>query len=132
MARYPGYAAYPRMGRGVITAATTDKTGATTTQIKDALTGAASGTKIEEVRFVFDGNPGDCTLLVFVYNGTDYRLYDDIDIGDQAASSATVVGFTYPRQYNNLYLPDANHKIAGAVTAITSGNCNFWAAGGDF
>lgn len=132
MASSPGYAATPRFARGVVSAATTDKTGATTTNIVDILTGVAAGTKIEEVVFQCDGNPGDCTFMVFIYNGTDYRLYDDIDVGDQAASSNTVAGFRLVRQYNGLYLPSTSYKIAAGVTVITSGNVNVFAAGGDF
>ena len=132
MASTPAFPSAGRLGRAVLSAATTDKTGATTVNIADILTGVAAGTRIRRVVIQADGNPADCTLMLFVYNGTDYRLFDDIDLGDQAASSTTVVGYRTERVYEDLILPTASFRIAAAITVVpTSGNVNVWALGAD-
>jgi len=121
------------MGRAVLAAgATTDKTGATTTNIVDILTGVAAGTEITEIKVQADGDPADCTVLIFLHNGTDYRLYEEFDIGNPAAGSTTVAAYTEVRYYTGLFLPSASWKIAAAITVVTAaGNVNVWASGGD-
>lgn len=127
--------AFPSAGRTAVvtlSAATTDKTGATTTNIGDILTGVAAGTRIRRIVIIADGNPADSTVMIFVHNGTAYKLWDDIDIGDPAASSTTVAGYRTERSYEDLILPSTSFKIAAAITvAPTSGNVNVWALGGD-
>lgn len=133
MASTPAYWSNRRFGRAVLSAATTDKTGATTTNIVDILTGVAAGTEITEVNIKADGDPADSTVLIFIHNGTDYRLYDEIDLGDPDAGSTTVAAYgpTF-RYYTGLYLPTASFKIAAAITVVpTAGNVNVWASGGD-
>ncbi len=133
MSATPGFAATPRTGVGVCTTANTDKTGATTAQIKDILTGVAAGTKIEEVVIAADGNPADCTVTIFLHDGTSYKFYDDIDIGDPAASSTTIAGYRFSKRYDSLYLPTSSWKIAASITVTTTaGNVNVWAHGADF
>jgi hypothetical protein len=133
MASTPNYWAGRRMGVAVLSAATTDKTGATTTNIVDILTGAASGTEVNECIVKADGDPADCIVLIFVHNGVAYRLYDEIDIGNPAAGSNTVAAYGPDiRYYTGLFLPSASFKVAAAITVVpTAGNVNVWAAGGD-
>lgn len=132
MASTPAYWSNRRMGRAVLSAATTDKTGATTTNIIDILTGVAAGTEVAEITVKADGDPADCIVLVFVHNGTDYRLYDEFDIGNPAAGSNTVGTYQETRQYSNLFLPSASWKLAAAITAVpTAGSVNVWGSGGD-
>src|SRR5262245_48883865 len=99
MSSSPAFGVTLRQGRAVITtsATTTDKTGATTTNIVDILTGAANGTQIYEIRMVADGDPADGVLLIFLHNGTDYRLFEEFDYGNPAASSTTVAGYSESR-----------------------------------
>lgn len=132
MAANPAFTSAPRLGRAVISAATTDKTGATTTNIADILTGVAAGTRIEEIVVQADGDPADGIVLIFVHNGTDYRLIDEFDLGNPAAGSTTVTAYREARKYENLVLPTASWKLAGAITvAPTAGNINVWCLGGD-
>lgn len=133
MASAPAYWANRRMGRAVLSsAAVTDKTGATTTNIVDILTGVAAGTEVTEIKVQADGDPADSIVLIFVYNGTDYRLYDEFDIGNPAAGSTTVPAYNETRYYTGLYLPSASWKLAAAITvATTAGNVQVWASGGD-
>lgn len=132
MASTPAYWSTRRMGRAVLSAATTDKTGATTTNIVDILTGVAAGTEVTEIKVQADGDPADCIVLIFLHNGTDYRLYDEFDIGNPAAGSTTAAAYNEVRNYPYLSLPSASWKLAAAITvAPTAGNVNVWCSGGD-
>jgi hypothetical protein len=120
------------MGRAVLSAATTDKTGATTTNIVDILTGAAAGTEVTELQVKADGDPADCVILIFIHNGTNYVLYTEIDIGNPAAGSTTVAAYEETRYYTGLFLPTASFKVAAAITVVpTAGSVAVWASGGD-
>lgn len=120
------------MGRAVLSAATTDKTGATTTNIVDILTGVAAGTEVTEITVKADGDPADCVILIFLHNGTSYVLYEEFDIGNPAAGSTTVAAYQETRFYSGLFLPSASWKIAAAITVIpAAGSVNVWASGGD-
>src|SRR5690349_21601391 len=119
MATTPAFTNTFHIGVATVTSATTDKTGATTTNIVDAITGVAAGTQVFRLRWAADGNLGDGTLLVWIHNGTAYKLFDDIDVGDPAASSNTVAGFTFEKAYNDLYLPSTSWKIGVGATVIT-------------
>ena len=132
MSSSPAFAVTPRAGRAVLSAATTDWTGATTANIVDILTGVAAGTKIEEVVVQADGNPADSIVILFLHNGTDYRPFDYFDLSDPAASSTTVAGYRVNKEYDNLVLPSGSWKLAAAITVIpTSGNVIAWAFGAD-
>lgn len=120
------------MARAILSAATTDKTGATTTNIVDILTGVAAGTEITELTVKADGDPADCIILIFLHNGTNYILYTEIDIGNPAAGSTTVAAYEETRYYTGLFLPSASWKIAAAITVVpTAGSVAVWASGGD-
>lgn len=132
MSASPAYWSNRRMGRAVLSAAQTDKTGATTANIVDILTGVAAGTEITSVKVKADGDPADCTVVLFLHNGTDYRPYEEFDIGNPSAGSVSVAGYEELRYYTDLFLPNASWKLAAAITAApTAGNVVVWAAGGD-
>lgn len=132
MASAPSYWSNRRLARAVLSAATTDKTGATPANIVDLLTGAAAGTEVTSIKVKADGDPADCTVLIFIHNGTDYRLYEEFDIGNPAAGSVNVASYEELRYYTELFLPSASWKLAAAITAVpTAGSVNVWAAGGD-
>lgn len=132
MAATPAFGSAIRTGVGICTTANTDKSGATTAQIKDILTGVAAGTVVERIRLAADQNPADCTVTIFVHDGTAYRFYDDIDVGDIVASSATVAGFTYEKNYAGIYLPSTSFKLAASITATTTaGSMYVWGHGYD-
>lgn len=132
MSATPAYWSNRRMGRAVLSAATTDKTGATTTNIVDILTGVAAGTEVTELQVKADGDPADCLILIFIHNGTNYILYTEIDIGNPAAGSTTVAAYEETRYYTGLFLPSASFKVAAAITVVpTAGSVAVWASGGD-
>lgn len=133
MSTTPAYWSNRRFGRAVLSAATTDKSGATTTNIVDIITGVAAGTEITELNIKADNDPADSIVLIFIHNGTNYQLYDEIDLGNPAAGSTTVTAygptFVY---YTGLFLPTASFKLAAALTVVpTAGSVIVWASGGD-
>ena len=131
MASSPAFAATPRLGFGSVTAANTNRDGTGT--IVDILTGAASGTKVNEVVLKATGDPADSVVTLFIHDGTSYRLFDEVDLGDPAAASTTVSGYRLSRTYENLVLPSASYKLAAAITvALTTGAINVFALGADF
>lgn len=131
MAASPEFITTPRIGWASVSTANTARDGSGT--IADILTGAASGTKINEIVLKATGDPADSIVTVFIHDGTGYRLFDEFDLGDPAAASTTVTGHRVSRTYDNLVLPSASYKLAAAITvALTSGVINAFAFGGDF
>lgn len=130
MASTPAFASVARLGFGAISTANTNRDGTGT--IVDILTGVAAGTRVDEIVLKATGDPADSVVTIFIHDGTAYRLYDEFDLGDPAAASTTVTGFRIARTYDNLILPSASHKLAGAITvALTSGAINAFAHGAD-
>ena len=130
MSATPAFAVTPRIGVGYVTAANTARDGSGT--IVDVLTGVAAGTRINEVVIKATGDPADSIVTLFLYDGAAWRLFDEVDLGDPAAASNTVVGFRDQRVYDNLVLPSASWKLGAAITvALTSGGINVVALGAD-
>ena len=130
MAVAPTYAATPTIGFGSISTANTNRDGTGT--IVDVLTGGSSGTKINEIALQATGDPADSIVTLFLYNGTTYLLFDEVDLGNPAAASTTVAGYRTVKLYDNLVLPSSSWKLAAAITvALTSGAINVFALGAD-
>lgn len=131
MATQPAFAATPRLGYGSVSTANTARDGTGT--IVDILTGGSSGTKITEIRLKATSDPADSIVTIFIYDGSGYRLFDEFDLGDPAAASATVTSYGISRTYDNLVLPSSSYKLAAAITAsLTAGVMNVFALGADF
>lgn len=132
MSTSPAYWSNRRFARAVLSAATTDKSGATTTNIVDILTGVAAGTEITEIQVKADSDPAGSIVLIFLHNGTDYRLYTEINLGNPAAGSTIVSAYEETRYYTGIFLPSASWKIAAAITVVpTAGSVNVFVSGGD-
>lgn len=131
MASTPNFTGTPRVGVASVSTTNTNRDGTGT--IVDIITGVAAGTKINEVVIKATGNPADSIVTLFIYDGTTSWLFDEIDLGDPAAGSATVTAFRTSVQYSNLILPSASHKLQAAITAApTAGVVNVIALGGNF
>lgn len=131
MASTPQFTSAVKTGRAVVTAATTDKTGATVTNIVDILSAGASGTQIRKLVVKATGQPADSIVLIFLHNGTDYRMVKEVDIGAPAAGSTTVAA--YEQEVNVDWVIPSGWKMAAAVTVIpTAGNIVVFGFGGDF
>lgn len=124
----PAFAATPKLGYASIATANTARDGSGT--IADIHTGASGGTKLPEVVLKATDNPADSVVTLFIHDGTGYRLFDEVDLGDPAAASTTVVGYRLSKTYDNLILPSTSYKLAGAITvALTAGVINAFTPG---
>ncbi len=92
----------------------------------------ANGTRIDEIVAKATGDPADSVLTLFLYDGSTYFLFDEIDLGDPAAGSTTVTTFREPRIYKNLVIPTGWSLRAAITVALTSGVVNVFALGGDY
>lgn len=132
MATAPSFISTPRLAHGAITTGQTARTTGTTSNLVDVITGAAAGTRILEVVVKALGQPADSVITLWLYDGTNNVLFDEIDIGAPAAGSNTVVAYRTSQTYQNLVLPSASWKlVAGCTVTPTSGNIEVWALGGD-
>lgn len=131
MASTPNFTSTPRVGTGSVSATNTNRDGTGT--IVDVLTGAANGTKINEVVIKSTGRPADSIVTLYLNDGTSNWLFDEVDLGAPSASSATATAYRTSVQYGNLVLPNASWKLRAAVTAApTTGVLNIIALAGDF
>jgi hypothetical protein len=130
MATAPTFASTPRIGVASVSTANTARDGTGT--IATIITGAAAGTRIERVVLKATGNPADSVVTLFLYDGSNYWLFDEFDLGDPAAASDTVAGYRVERSYEDLVLPSASWSLRAAITvALTAGVINAFAFGAD-
>lgn len=130
MATSPVFASTIKVGSGLIPA-TLDTSLTAPTNVTTIVTGAAAGSKIEEIVFQGVGTTVAGNLNVFLYDGSTYHLYDQVAIPAQT-SSTTAVAFRTTRQYATLILASASWSLR--VTGTIAGNQSLvkvTATGGD-
>jgi hypothetical protein len=127
----PIFALIPETKGVAITGTTTDKTGATTANMVDLVTGATDGTKVTWIKFKHVGTSTAGLYLMWITDtaGANPRLYAELPIA-AVTSSGTVA-----TNENTIFTPDlqlkAGQKIqVGATTANT--NIHVTASIGDF
>lgn len=127
----PIFALTPNCASAKITAATTDKTGATTANIKTLFTAGANGAKVTQIGFKCEGTSVTALLLIWITDtgGANPTLFDELPIA-AVTTSNTVATNRAISAYNDLQLAPGQ-QIQVAVTAI-SGNVIAWAQTGDF
>ncbi len=131
MASTPSFTGTPRIGATTVSTANTARDGTGT--IATVITGVAAGTKISEVVLKATDNPADSVVTLFLYDGSTYTLFDEVDLGDPAAASTTVTGYRTSVRYDNLVLPSASWSLRAAITvAPTGGVVNVIALAADF
>lgn len=115
----------------IITATTTDKSGATTTNIKDLLTASTDGTKVTWIKFKHAGNSTAGIFLIWITDtaGANPTLfyeqsYTAITSGTTTATAEGTITF------NDLQLK-SGQKIQVGATVVTS-NIHVTASIGDF
>jgi hypothetical protein len=76
----PIFALTPDVPIVTVTAATTDRTGATTTNLVNLLTATSSGTKITQIGAKVAGNNAATLVLIFITDtaGANPKLFDEI------------------------------------------------------
>lgn len=127
----PVFALKPETRLAKITGTTTDKSGATTTNLVDLVTGAADGTKVTQIKFKHEGNSSAGVALVFVTDtaGANPKLLAE---GSYTAvtSSTTVTTAEVIIVLTDLQLK-SGQKIQVGATVVTS-NIHVTASIGDF
>lgn len=127
----PIFALTPKMAYAELTGTTTDKTGATTTNMRTLVTAGTNGTKVSQIGCKVEGTSVASILLVFITDtsGANPKLFDEIAIS-AITSSTTVIAFRGFTSYSDLQLA-SGQLIQVGVTAL-SANVQAWAQQGDF
>jgi hypothetical protein len=120
------------LGTNGVDATNRDGTGGGAAAPVVAFTAGSSGSKIEEIVIKADVDPADCTILLFLYDGTTFHLFDEWDLGNPAAGSATVASYRESRKYKNLVLKTGWSLRAVVTAAPTTGKIRVHAFGGDY
>lgn len=128
MATAPQYAATPAVASAAVGAAAEASYTAPTTAVT-VVTAGANGTKIDEIVYAGLGSTLAGVILVFLYDGASYRLYDMITVPVWAAS-ATVAPWRYVKQYDKLTLPSGwslrvASMVASQLVQVTACGGNF-------
>lgn len=130
MATAPQFVTTPHIGAVTVSTANTARDGTGT--IPTVFTAGASGSRVEEIVFKATGDPADSVVTVFLHDGSTFFLFDEVDLGDPAAASTTVVGYRSNRTYDNLVLPTGWSIRCAITVALTAGVINVIVLGGDF
>ncbi len=127
----PIFALTPNCATAKITAATTDKTGATITNIKTLYTAGANGGKVTQIGFKAEGTSVAGLLLIWITDtlGNNPMLFDEIPVTAITTSNTVATNRVFSA-YNDLQLA-AGQQIKVGVTTI-SGNIIAFAQTGDF
>jgi hypothetical protein len=130
MAATPGFAATPNHGVVSITTANTNRDGTGT--ISGAFfTAGATGSRCDEIVIKADGDPADCTVVIYIFDGASYFVYDEFDLDNPAAGSATVASYRVSKTYPNLVLKSGESLRASITAAPTAGAVKVHGFGAD-
>jgi hypothetical protein len=125
MASTPTFASAPVLLKGDVSTANANRDGTgtvvTLTDAAGASAAPAAGRRIEQIVVKSTGDPADSIMTLFLHDGTNFHLYDEIDMGNPAAGSTTVESFRAERTYRFLVLPSGWSLRAAVTVAPTSG-----------
>lgn len=131
MAITPQFIEAPRVGVAEVDTAQTARAAGTSSNVVDVLSAGTNGTRILEVVVKATDDPADCMVVLWLHNGSTNYVFDEIDLGNPAAGSATVTSYRGTVTYSNLVLP-SGWKLQASVTATpTAGKINVVALAGD-
>ena len=83
------------------------------------LAGSTNGTKIEEINVTPLGAVTACVVNLFLFDGTTYWLYDQINFGTTALSQTTPQP-VFNKLYPNLILPTGWSLVAACTVTQTA------------
>lgn len=128
----PIFALVPETKIVTVTAATTDRTGATTTNLVELLTAGTDGTKITQIGAKVAGTNTACLVLIFITDtaGANPKLYDEIVL-EAITASTTVTSQRAVTAYSDLQLKGGQKVLVGITVAQTDG-VNIFAIKGDY
>lgn len=131
MAASPSFISTPNIGVATLDTAQTARTGGTTTNVEDVVSGTTNGTRVLEVVVKADDDPTDSIVVLWLHDGSTNHVFDEIDIGNPSAASVTVAGYRNTVTYSNLVIPNG-WKLQASITATpTSGEVKVFALSGD-
>jgi hypothetical protein len=108
MATSPAFAVTPRIG--AVSIATADSSYTAPTNVGTLITGASGGSRIAELVVKSAATSAAAIVRVFLYDGTNYYLFDELTVA-AATGSSTVQQTRVSATYNNLILPSASWSI---------------------
>jgi hypothetical protein len=126
MAASPVFAVTPRVT--AVSVATADSSYTTPTNVGTLITGAATGTRINEIVVKNAATSAAAIVRIFLYNGSTYWLFDEVTVA-AATASATVQTNRVSTLYTNLILPDNTWSVR--VTTSVSQATHVTALGAD-
>jgi hypothetical protein len=128
----PIFALVPETKIVTVTDATTDRTGATTTNLVELLTAGSDGTKITQIGAKVAGDNTACLVLIFITDtaGANPKLYDEIFLLAITAST-TQASFRDVTAYSDLQLKSGQKVLVGITVAQADG-VNIFAIKGDY
>ncbi|NDC96035.1 hypothetical protein EBZ38_14890 [bacterium] len=115
MATSPAFATTPRVGS--VSIATADSSYTAPSNVGTVLTGVAAGTRIAEVVVKCAATSAAAIVRLFLHDGTNYWLFDEVTIA-AATGSSTVQQTRVSVVYNNLILPSASWSLR-ATTSVS-------------
>lgn len=131
MATNPAFIATPRVGAATLSTGQTARTSGTTSNVVDVISAGTNGTRILEIVVKAADDPADCCVVYWLHNGSTNFPFDELDLGNPAAGSATVASYRGTTTYSNLVLP-SGWKLQASITATpTAGSVHVFALGGD-
>jgi hypothetical protein len=128
----PIFALVPETKIVTVTAATTDRTGATTTNLVELLTAGTDGTKITQIGAKVAGTNASVLVLIFITDtaGANPKLFDEFLLNPITAST-TLASARLVIPYSDLQLKSGQKIFVGTTVAITGG-VNVFAIKGDY
>ena len=128
----PIFALTPETAIVTVTAATTDRTGATTANLSELLTAATDGTKITQIGAKIAGTNNTTSVLIFITDtgGSNPKLFDEIKL-EGITASTTQPSFRNVTAYSDLQLKSGQKVLVGITVAVTDG-VNIFAIKGDY
>ncbi|MFL9904288.1 hypothetical protein PQR71_40225 [Paraburkholderia fungorum] len=130
----PNFAITPFVGVGQVSTASASRTAPTNTAT--VLTASASGDRIERIVVTSTGSTIAAVISLYLYNGTTYYLYDEIQVNTFTASTttpqpvSTLEAVTTPHLMPLLLPP--SWSIVATVSVSQPSAINVAAIGGGF
>ena len=120
------FAVTPRVA--AVSIATADSSYTAPSSVGTLITGVAAGTRVAEIVVKCAATSAAAIVRVFLYDGTNYWLFDEITVA-AATGSATVQQTRVSTTYSNLVLPSASWSVR--VTTSVSQATHVTALGAD-
>ena len=128
----PIFALTPETALVTVTGATTDRTGATTTNLVTLLTAQASGTKVTQIGAKAAGTNDGTLILIFITDtsGANPKLFDEITL-NAVTPTTLITSQRAVTTYADLQLKAGQMIKVGMTVAIAAG-INIFAVKGDY